>query len=189
MASGMSRNRAIGWIACVGLVLVLVLAMAFVGGYAKFTGSPAATQSSNATATPSQPLATDQSTLEGVVARWTIAIIEGRPVEACRLMALPATATSFAHTQAADTCEGNGPNARQARDGVERLREAFTPNNATGRPTVQVAEVPMTGNTASVTADDITINGQTLTTVILSHSTGIQFELHINTVKIDSSWY
>jgi hypothetical protein len=136
---------------------------------------------------PDAGQSTASATGQDAVVKWITAIIEGRPVDACMV-----SATSPTQAPNTDFCEGDGPQAQQVKDGVERLRESFTPKNGTSHSVVKAAQVPVTGDSVSFTGDDITIDGQTLTEIVLSHSTGIepgQLELKIQTGIIDGSWF
>jgi hypothetical protein len=140
----------------------------------------------------SQSPSAAKATVQDVVGKWVAAIIAGNHVEACQLMGHAASATSAPKAMDANACQGNGAEAQQAEQVVKRLRESFTPKQTSGAPKMQVAEVPVTDNTATVSGDDVSIDGQSLTAVVLSNSSGIeagQLKLEIEAANIGGSWY
>lgn len=57
---------------------------------------------------------------------------------------------------------------------------------------MEVARVPATGDTVEFPADKISVDGQTLDKIVLSHSTGVtadQLNIKIQSSKIEDSWY
>ncbi|MEU8969398.1 hypothetical protein AB0D11_08980 [Streptomyces monashensis] len=136
--------------------------------------------------------ATRESTAEDAVAAWVTAIVEGRPRQACLVMAFPATDASPARAGTPAMCDGNTPEVRKTLDTVGRLRTSFTPKGSTGDPQVTVAQVPVTGDRAVVPADRVTVDGQALDKVVLSHSTGLkpgQLDVKTESTRIDGAWY
>jgi hypothetical protein len=133
-----------------------------------------------------------QPTAKAAVAEWVKAIVEDRPEAACLVMGQPADGASPAETGTPATCEGKGAKAQQMKTQLHSMHSAFVPKPAPSNATVEVADVPTTDNTASVTGDQVTIDGQTLTAVVLSNSTGVgkdQLDLKLDAGKIKDSWY
>ncbi|MCF3132639.1 hypothetical protein [Streptomyces olivochromogenes] len=180
------------WIAGVALVVTV----AGVTGCSKDKDSGADKAPTVSKSTASQPTTAApkprQSTAEEAVASWVTAVIEGRPKQACVVMAEPATASSPAQVGTPTRCNSNTPEMRQMQQNLGRFRKAFTPKQPTNNPKVEVAHVPETGGKAVVPADKITIDGQTLEKVILSNSTGIkqgQLDVKVESAKIKGAWY
>ncbi|KUN09344.1 hypothetical protein AQI95_05870 [Streptomyces yokosukanensis] len=77
-------------------------------------------------------------------------------------------------------------------DMIKRLRISFTPKKPSKDPQVKVAQVSRTGGKAVVPSDKITVDGQTLDAIILSHSTGLkpgQVNVKFDATKIGGPWY
>ncbi|AGP52449.1 hypothetical protein M271_04095 [Streptomyces rapamycinicus NRRL 5491] len=148
---------------------------------------------STAGATPSpkgQP--GDQSTVQAVVAKWVTAVVEDRPKEACSVMATPATNGSPAKPSTEAMCGGKGPEAQQMADQVHRMHTSFTPDQPKNPPTVKVAAVPVKDKKATVDGEQITVDGQTLKAIVLSHSTGAeedQVGIRIEAGVVEGRWY
>jgi hypothetical protein len=189
MMSQSCRIKAVRRIAGAALVVIA----AGVTGCSKGTDSGAHEKpaAGGPTAAPA-PSATRESTAEGAVAAWVTAIVEGRPRQACLVMAFRATDASPARAGTPAMCDGDTPEVRKTLDTVGKLRTSFTPTGSTGDPQVTVAQVPVTGDRAVVPADRVTVDGQTLDKVVLSHSTGLKpGQLHVKTesTRIDGAWY
>jgi hypothetical protein len=185
MRSG-KGNKVVGRIACIALMA----AIPAVAGCGQSEDGVSGEQAQWVAASQSPSAA--KATVQDVVGRWVAAIIAGNHVEACQLMGHAASATSAAKAMDANACQGSGAEAQQAKQVVERLRGSFTPKQSSGAPTMQVAEVPVTDNTATVSGDDVSIDGRSLTAVVLSNSSGIeagQLKLEIEAANIGGSWY
>ena len=192
-----TASRALGWVAAAALVA----ATPMLAGCSWRTWSTSGKSDNGAaSSSPSSPAPAGKtarsgaassrpaggSSAEAVVAKWVTAIIDGHPKQACRVMAQPATSTSPAQLPSAQIC--TGPRLRR----IMMFRESFTPQHNTGHPVVRVSPVPVKGNTAVVPAKDITIGGQPLDQIMLSHSTGIksgQLGVNIDATRIGSRWY
>ncbi|MFR0358564.1 hypothetical protein [Streptomyces sediminimaris] len=206
----MSENythKAVRWIAGVALVAT----GAGVTGCSKGTdsaadGKPTASRSTASRSTAAGPgkqqkgsdaaastsSAERRSTAEEAVAAWVTAIIQGRPKQACAVMAFPATASSPAVAGTPATCNSDKPEVRKVLDGIGKFRASFTPKGSAGDPKVVVAQVPVTGDKAVVPAGKVTVDGQTLDKVVLSNSTGVkpgQLDVRMESTKIDGAWY
>ncbi|WP_151483952.1 hypothetical protein [Streptomyces albicerus] len=139
-----------------------------------------------------QPSVVRQSTAEGAVAAWVTAVIKGQPKQACLLMGEPATDSSPARAGTPARCNSNAPEVRQMQDNIGKFRTSFMPEPPTNNPKVEVATVPVTGDKAMVPADKVTVDGQTLDKIILSHSTGLesgQLDVKVESTKIADAWY
>ncbi|MFG2525637.1 hypothetical protein [Streptomyces sp. NPDC048527] len=175
-----SRGKATGRVAGIGLLCTLT---------ALLVGCSSTTHTATATATATKPGATaqpstDQTGIQNIVATWVAAIINGNPAQVCSVMGQPATATSPPQHVTPKLCAGKGP-----QQVVDAWRPRFTPKHMTGRPTVRVSQVPVTGSTASVPARDIDVNGQSLHAILVSHG-AIPSTTNdkIRITKINGSW-
>ncbi|WP_331752580.1 hypothetical protein [Streptomyces chartreusis] len=136
--------------------------------------------------------AADQSTAEAAVAEWVTAVIKGQSKDACLLMGEATSESSPAQAASPERCDGTTPEGREIVENVERFRETFTPEPPTDDPKVQVSQVAATGDTVVVPAEQITVDGQTLHKIILSHSTGVeaeQLDVNVESTKIQDAWY
>ncbi|MFF0107743.1 hypothetical protein [Streptomyces hirsutus] len=198
-------RRAAGWLAGGALVVTL----AGVAGCSNDTDSAAGKEPAASSSTPAdsekagegeresgsqtpQPSAADRSTGEGAVAAWVAAVIKGEAEEACLLMGEPATDSSPARAGTPSTCGSDAPEAKRMEELIGGFRESFTPEPPTDDPKVEAARVPATGDKVVVPADRITVDGQTLDKIILSHSTGVdpeQLNVNMEADEIDDAWY
>ncbi|MFH8468431.1 hypothetical protein [Streptomyces sp. NPDC017991] len=194
------RTRRISSVAGVALAAVVAL-----GGCSSETdsgseekstasGSPAADEKKpDSDASASAPAsAADRSTAEGAVAAWVTAVIKQQPEEACLVMAEPAKGSTPAKVGSAQTCGDDAPDRKQIDATVKQLGESFTPEPPSADPKVEVAKAPATGDTVEFPADKITVDGQTLEKIVLSHSTGVtadQLDIKVQSSRIEDSWY
>ncbi|MET7685989.1 hypothetical protein [Streptomyces sp. NPDC005423] len=77
-------------------------------------------------------------------------------------------------------------------ENIGRIRTSFTPKPPTDDPKVEVAHVAPTGDEVVTPAEKVTVDGQTLDKVILSHSTGVkadQLDVKVHSTKIEDAWY
>ncbi|WSQ07038.1 hypothetical protein OG604_04430 [Streptomyces sp. NBC_01231] len=200
--SDSNRSRTVGW--AVGATLVATVAG--VTGCSNDTDSAADEKPSASSSTTSgaqkgkkgdeskatQPSAARQSTAEEAVAAWVTAVVQGKPKQACLVMAEPATSSSPAEVGSPSKCDSNTPEVRKMQKNIGQIRTSFTPKPPTSNPEVEVAQVPVTGGKAVVPADKVTIDGQSLDKVILSNSTGVkpgQLDVNVESTKIDDAWY
>ncbi|MFE2184725.1 hypothetical protein [Streptomyces sp. NPDC059455] len=190
---GMSRSKknAVGWVVS---ICVMAAGPVLAGCSADSTNTKD-TKGSTPTAitTPSpKGQSGDQSTVQGVVAKWVTAVVEDRPKDACLVMATPATDGSPAKPGTAAMCGGKGPEAQQMVDQIHRMHASFAPDQPKNPPTVKVAEVPVAGKKATVDGKQITVDGQTLKAIVLSHSTGVeenQVGIRIEAGVVEGRWY
>ncbi|MFE1797319.1 MULTISPECIES: hypothetical protein [unclassified Streptomyces] len=158
------------------------------------SASPAADEKKpDSDASASSPAsAADQSTPEGAVAAWVTAVIKQQPKEACLVMAEPAKGSTPAKVGSEETCGDDAPDRKQIDATVEQLGESFTPEPPPADPKVEVAKAEATGDTVEYPADKITVDGQTLEKIVLSHSTGVtadQLNIKVQSGRIEDSWY
>ncbi len=154
-------------------------------------GSPGSEQEGASDAP--QTSAADQSTAEKAIAAWVTAVVTNQPKDACLLMGEAATGSTPARAGTESTCDSDSPEGKQIQQNLGQLQESFTPDPPSADPEVEVAETPAVGDgTVKVPADKITIDGQTLDKIILSHSTGLdsgQLDVKVHSSKIDDRWY
>lgn len=196
------RKRTVGWIA--GGALVATVAGVTGCSNDSDSGAEKKSTASSSTAADSeketqkdgsaaeQPSAGRQSTAEGAVAAWVTAVIKGQPKQACLLMGEPATGSTSARAGTPKTCDSNAPEVRQMQGSIAKFRTTFMPEPPTDNPKVDVAKVPATGGKVLVPADKVTVDGQTLDKIILSHSTGLksgEVDVKVESSKIDDAWY
>ncbi|AOR36054.1 hypothetical protein BFF78_37850 [Streptomyces fodineus] len=196
------RQKSTGWIAGV----VLAAAVTTLSGCTDNKGAatdkpsahgsaaahPGARETGSAGTKPQRPGAGDQSTPEAAVATLITAIIDGDTKQACLVSGTPATGSAPAKVGTKSMCESDSPEVRQMGDMVKRLRVSFTPKKPSGDPKVTVSQVSENGGKAVVPADKITVDGQTLDAIILSHSTGLkpgQVNVKFDATKIAGPWY
>ncbi|WP_210943952.1 hypothetical protein [Streptomyces sp. MK37H] len=120
------------------------------------------------------------------------AVVEDRPKEACLVMATPATDGSPAKPITEAICGGKGPEAQQMAEQIHRMRTSFTPDQPKNPPTVKVAEVPVADKKATVDGEQVTVDGQTLKAIVLSHSTGVEEDevgVRIGAAVVAGRWY
>ncbi|WP_157857017.1 hypothetical protein [Streptomyces sp. PRh5] len=193
-----SKRNVVGWIAgiCVMAAVPVLAGCSADSTKTKDTDDAKDTKGSTSTtprATPSpEGQSGDQSTVQGVVAKWVTAVVEDRPKDACSVMALPATDGSPAKPSTEAMCAGKGPQAQQMADQIHRMHTSFTPDQPKNPPTVKVAEVPVKDKKATVDGEQITVDGQTLKAIVLSHSTGVeedQVGIRIEAGVVEGRWY
>ncbi|MFJ2261734.1 hypothetical protein ACIOKD_25930 [Streptomyces sp. NPDC087844] len=158
------------------------------------SGSPAADEKKpDSDASASSPAsAADRTTPEGAVAAWVTAVIKQQPKDACLVMAEPAKGSTPAKVGSEETCGDDAPDRKQIDATVKQLGESFTPEPPSADPKVEVAKASAAGDTVEYPADKITVDGQTLEKIVLSHSTGVtadQLDIKVQSSKIEDSWY
>ncbi|MET8537771.1 hypothetical protein ABZV67_39995 [Streptomyces sp. NPDC005065] len=123
---------------------------------------------------------------------WVTAILQGKPKQACLVMAEPASGSTPAQVGTPQRCNSDDPQVREMQDNISKFRESFTPKGSNGAAEVKVAETQSTDDKALIPADKIYVGGQPLDAVILSNSTGLekeQLDVKVESTKIDSSWW
>jgi hypothetical protein len=125
-------------------------------------------------------------------------IIEGDYEKACLDMAAPAGgATSGPLVPAtAAMCSSTATGAAGDPSPVAELRDwhaSFTPKDLAGAtPSVSVTAAAPTGSSVTVHADQIMINGKTLSQVVISNSTGLtaaNLDIDFEVSKVSGAWY
>ncbi len=124
--------------------------------------------------------------MQKAVATWVAAIIDDNPAQLCSVTGQPASASSPAQATTPQVCAGQGP-----QEVVTTWRRWFTPQHVTGvgQALVRVFQVPATGNTGSVPARDVDVDGQSLHAILVSH--GFQPGMtndNIYIAEINGSW-
>jgi hypothetical protein len=130
------------------------------------------------------------ATGQQVLADWVGAVIAGDYKRACTDMADASVTPPKPYTAA--MCDPSEPKVKTMERVLKGLREGFTPANSTGKPEVKVTGPAPTGDSATIAADKITVNGQTLDQVVLANSTGVQpgqTNFTFGVGKIDGGWY
>ncbi|TDB95170.1 hypothetical protein [Actinomadura sp. 7K534] len=181
------KESAIGW-----LVGVLLLGAVAAGCSDESTqAEPAAKESpTQSPQPPSAPKgsAGSQSSPEAVVRNWTTALVTNQLKQACMSMAVAPDKHSAPNPATSEACGSGGRAANMLR----RLQPSFTPANLGTSPQVKVADVKSSGGTVTVSGDQITVDGQTLTAIVLSNSTGLKkddIQLGVNAGNISGKWY
>ncbi|MFE6199311.1 hypothetical protein [Streptomyces sp. NPDC057838] len=190
------RTRRVGAVATAVVAAVTVLAgcsdEAAPGGEGKTSASssPAAGAGETGAAAPASGV--DRSTAEKAVAGWVAAVIKGDAGEACLLMAEPAAGSGPARVGSEETCGDDAPQRKRLEQTLGQFKESFTPDPPSDAPEVEVARTPATGQKVTVPADRITVDGQGLDEIVLSHSTGVtedQLDIKVESSRIEDSWY
>ncbi|WP_016906869.1 hypothetical protein [Streptomyces xiaopingdaonensis] len=136
----------------------------------------------------SQPSEVRQSTPQEAVATWVTAVINGKPQEACLVMAEP----DSGKVGSPSTCSSDSPDVKKLKSGVMKFQEALSPKPASKEPKVEVDKVPASGGEAEVPADKVTVNGKPLNETIAANSTGIkadQIDAKTKVSEIKGDWY
>jgi hypothetical protein len=125
-----------------------------------------------------------------VLADWVGAVIAGDYKRACTDMA--DTSVTPAKVYTAATCDPADAKIKTMERVLKGLREAFTPANSTGKPDVKVTGPAPAGDSATIAADKVTVNGKTLDEVVVANSTGVkpgETKITFGVTKIDGGWY
>lgn len=139
-----------------------------------------------------QPSGSRPASAQEAITKFLKAVIKGQPKKACLVMAQPAQGSTPAQVGSPKRCNGNDATAQETLKNLTSMGKAFRPKSLTGDPQVHVAAIPPKGGTVVVPASDITINGQHLDDVILSHSTGVskgQLDVKVESSRIQGSWW
>ncbi|MFE9006030.1 hypothetical protein ACFYOY_28495 [Streptomyces sp. NPDC007875] len=203
MKTARSKKTAAGWI--VGVCVLLAAAPALTGCSTDSDSTKSKGQDGSASAAPTTSTGTTaeptpspkgrpdgQTTVQEAVATWVTAVVQDRPEKACLVMATPATGGSPAKPNTAATCGGDTPQAQQMRQQIHRLHASFAPDQPKNPPTVKVAKVPVADEKATVGGEQITVDGQTLKAIVLSHSTGVKEDevgVRVEAAVVDGRWY
>ncbi|MEU8824778.1 hypothetical protein [Streptomyces sp. NPDC048636] len=126
------------------------------------------------------------------MAKWVTAIVQDRSKKACSVMASPGTDSAPAKPNSAALCGDRSRQGQEAKKQIHSLHTSFTPARPKNPPVVEVAKAPVSGGVATVDGEQVTVDGQTLKAITLSHSTGVtedKFSLKIVATEIDGRWY
>lgn len=198
MARTRPGKRLVGSATAVALLAALPLMAACSGGSDSSSASddsspsPSGSTSDSSKASSgngSSAEAGDQSTVSSTVSAWVSAVIEKDGKQACLLSTVPGS-TSPPKASSPKTCDASTTKKRAR--GVKSLSKSFTPQNASGKPTVQVDAPTPKGDEAVVPAEKITVDGKPLKKIMLSGSQGVDsksFDAKVKTNKIDKKWY
>ena len=155
----------------------------------QFPGTSTSAAPGNSTAAePNQ--AGRPATGQQVLADWVGAVIAGDYKRACTDMADASVTPAKPYTAA--MCDPGDAKVKTMERVLKGLKEGFTPANSTGKPEVKVTGPAPTGDSATIAADKITVNGQTLDQVVLANSTGVQpgqTNFTFGVSKIEGGWY
>jgi hypothetical protein len=159
-------------------------------------GTPTTSASTSAASRKAGPgTPTDRGTPEGAVATWVTAIIEGDQSKLCSAMVNPSAPGSAASPSASTQPVSPQECATGAPQILKVYRPMLTPKGATGSPKVNVGQVTASGNSITIPARDVHINGKPLREILMANSVGLtqsqqkQQKFFFNTSKIGSSWY
>lgn len=207
MARPESRKKVMGWAAAATLLTAAPLLAACSGdahthssSASHDSGSPSPSASDNSGTSDSSGApsdggsgaqADDQSTVSSAVGAWVDAVIEKDGKRVCRLSSVPGTGSAPPTAASSQMC--NDPSTmKEMAVGLPAMSKAFTPPNATGRPTVKVNAPTPRGDKAIVPAAKVMIDGKSLRAIMLSRSHGVDpksFTFKTEADKIKGKWY
>jgi hypothetical protein len=160
------------------------------------SGSPAAVRSSQPAASqspsggPSNGKGGGQPDAKAAVSKWVAAIVANHLKKACMVMAIRSTNGSPPKPNTPQMCGDSS--AHQMQDKLRKLQKSFTPAHPQKPPQVEVADGKASGGSVTVSGDQITVDGQSLKAIVLSHSTGVNesdFDINVKAGNIGSKWY
>lgn len=202
MARPDSGKRVIGWAALATVLAAAPLLAACSGDSHAHSSSaspdssspsPSISASDNSGASPgggSDPQADDQSTVSSAVGAWVDAVIQKDAKRVCLLSSVPGEGSAPPEAATPQLC--NASTTQQMAVGLKSMSEAFTPRNASGRPTVKVNVPTPQGDEAVVPAVKIMIDGRSLRAILLSRSHNVDpktFTFKAKADKINGKWY
>lgn len=181
--------------------MAMAIGLAGCGSSGSTTGTKSVGDASSASpsAATSSSGATKMSDPATVMQVWLTNVIGGDYSQACMESTGMPTATQTSSTSAPSAAVCADP-TKPIADGqslesvLSKLRVVFTPKSATaGTPVnVQVTPVKPSGGSVTYDASDITVNGQKLDDIVVSHSTGVtaqQLDISFPLSEINGSWY
>jgi len=154
------------------------------------SGPVSAPAPSSSKSAPASNTASGTSTAEKALAKWIGAVVSADYTQACTVMA--DTEETPPKTFSAATCASDDPVVKQLEPVLTGLHTSFAPDNAPNPPKVEVTGPAATGDSATITADKVSVEGQTLDDIVLAHSTGVkpgQAKISFGLTKIKDSWY
>jgi hypothetical protein len=194
MARGNTKRRMTGVIAgaALGTVVTPVLAACSSGGSGDAAASAKPTASATAEVSGTHPAGQSsgggQATAQQAVAQWLTDLLKHDYREVCSETAEPASKGQPAEITPAATCVNKKAMA-QTTALYDTYRTAFTPNGASGTPKIEVDEKPVKGKIVTWPAKAITVDGQRLNKITMSHSQGFQTRTTFQAVEVNGSWY
>ena len=198
MARTEFHKRVVGSAAAVTLLAAAPLMAACSGSSdsssASDSGSPSpsdsASKSSGASSGDSSSTqAGGQPSVSSAVGGWVTAVIEKDAKSVCLRSVEPGSESSPKATTP-QTCD-KAKTQKMAR-GLKSLSTAFTPQGASGKPTVKVDAPTPKGDEAVVPTAKIKVDGKPLRDILLAGSKGVDpksFTAKVKTNKIDGKWY
>ncbi|MFG2228323.1 hypothetical protein [Streptomyces sp. NPDC048644] len=199
MARRESGKRVMGWAAAATLLAAAPLMAACSSGshsssasHNSSSPSPTGGTSDNADASSgdgSSAQAGGQATVSSAVSAWVSAVIEKDAKQACLLSTVPGSDSS---PKAATPQTCNASTTQKMALGLKSMSKAFSPQNASGKPTVQTDAPTPKGDKAVVPTAKITVDGKPLRAIMLSRSHGVDpksFTAKVETEKINGKWY
>jgi hypothetical protein len=130
-----------------------------------------------------------QSTASGAVASWVSAVIAKDAKQVCRLSVAPGT-KSDPKPATAQTCTES--TLKQLEVGLPSMSKAFSPKGSSGTPQVRVDAPEPKGDSVTVPAVKIKVDGQQLRAILVSHTKGVEtksFRAKAEADRIDGKWY
>jgi hypothetical protein len=172
-----SRLRAAG---------LLAAALAAVAGASacSISLSSAASGVSNRTAT-----GVDRSTPSASLAYWLGQVAAGNSAAACEDMAQPLKGSTAPPPNTAKACASK---SNPSVEGVGVLHANFTADKIRPGDSFKIGTVHFAEKVAGVKATDIRVNGSTLASIMLKHSTGIkpgQLKVSFLLTRFHGAWY
>ncbi|MBD3008410.1 hypothetical protein [Streptomyces sp. 5-10] len=205
MARPESGKRVMGWAAAATLLAAAPLMAACSGGSHSSSASPSSSASHSSGPSPSADASENsgassgdggssaqaggQSTVPSAVEAWVSAVIEKDAKQACLLSTVPGSGSS---PKAATPQTCNASARQKMAPGLKSMSEAFSPRDASGKPTVKVDAPTPKGDEAAVPTAKITVDGKPLRAIMLSRSHGVDpksFTAKVETAKVNGKWY
>ncbi|MFD7667434.1 hypothetical protein [Streptomyces sp. NPDC059788] len=199
MARPESGKRVMGWAAAATLLAAAPLMAACSGGSPSSSASHSSSPSPSGAASDasggssgdgSGAQAGGRSTVASAVGGWVGAVIEKDVKQACLLSAMPGSGESSPKAATAQTC--NASATQKMARGLKSMSEAFSPQNASGKPSVKVDAPTPEDDKAVVPTAKITVDGKPLRAIMLSRSHGVDpksFTAKVKAAKVDGKWY
>ncbi|MEE4595293.1 hypothetical protein V2J94_25985 [Streptomyces sp. DSM 41524] len=199
MARPETAKRSTGRVVAATLLAAAPLMAACSGGSPSSSAShssgpsPSADASENSGASSgdggSSAQAGGQSTVPSAVEAWVGAVIEQDAKQVCLLSAV-SDSGSTPKAATPQTCDASV--RQKMAPGLKSMSEAFSPRNASGKPTVKVDAPTPKGDEAVVPTAKITVDGKPLRAIMLSRSHGVDpksFTAKVETAKVNGKWY
>ncbi|MEV0282390.1 hypothetical protein AB0I22_39365 [Streptomyces sp. NPDC050610] len=201
MARAESGKRVMGWAAAAALLAATPLLAACSGDSDSSSddAKPSASGSQSPSA-PSSPSAGDSNgsdaktggrpTMSEAVSTWVGAVIEKDTKKACLVSAIPGKGSAPAQGATPEKCDA--ATLKKLAVGVKAMGKAFTPPDASGKPTVKVNAPEPKKDKVLVPSAQIMVDGKPLRQIILDASKGVNpksFSAKVEAEKLDGKWY